>query len=387
MVTILLVLVYMASFSLGLPDALLGAAWPVMSPALHADISWAGVLSAIITGGTILSSFFSYRITKKLGTGWVTAISIGMTALALAGIAFAGNFWVICLLAIPYGLGAGAVDAALNNYLATHYSSRYMNWLHCFWGIGATVGPYIMSWAVGTTKGWRLGYGTTAWIQLIFTVILFAALPLWKKKEQASLQDNQVTHKSPKPFKIPGVKKSLVAMFAYNALEMTAGLWASSYLVHFRGVDPVTASKFAAFYYLGITVGRLFCGFVADVFGDSKMIRGGTITLASGILLILQPLDTPLFALLGLIILGLGAAPIYPAIVHSAPSRFGKGNAQAIVGMQVAFGYIGSTAMPPLFGLLGQYVSLGLFPWFLGIFLIITILFTKETPMEGNHDE
>lgn len=385
MVTILLVLVYMASFSLGLPDALLGAAWPVMSVQLHANLSWAGILSAIISSGTILSSFFSYRITKKWGTGLVAAISIGMTAVALAGIAFAGNFWIICLFAIPYGLGAGAVDAALNNYLATHYSSKYMNWLHCFWGIGATVGPYIMSWAIGTQKGWRLGYGTTAWIQFAFTAILFATLFLWRNKESAPIED--ISPKKAKPFKIPGVKKSLIAMFAYNALEATAGLWASSYFVHFRGVDPVTAAQFAALYYLSITVGRLFCGFVADYLGDSSMIRGGTAVLAAGILLILQPLPVPFFALGGLVILGLGASPIYPAIVHATPSRFGKENGHAIVGMQVAFGYIGSTTMPPLFGFLGQHISLGLFPWLLGIFLIITILATKETPSEDDNDE
>lgn len=378
MVSLLIVIIYAAFVSLGLPDALLGSAWPVMSVQLSAQLSWAGILYAIITGSTVLSSFLSHHITKKWGTGLVTAVSIAMTALALIGFSFAGSFWMLCVLAIPYGLGAGAVDAALNNYVATHYSSKHMNWLHCFWGVGASIGPYIMSWAIGTAKGWRLGYGTTAWIQVIFTVALFAALPLWKRTDDTPLQEENPLPKANRPLKIPGVKRSLVAMFAYNALEATAGLWASSYLVYFRGVDPVTASHFAALYYLGITVGRLLCGFVSNLFGDDNMIRVGTATMAAGVLLILQPLQESLFSLIGLVILGLGAAPIYPAIVHATPGMFGKENSGAIVGYQLAFGYTGSALMPPVFGLLGQHITLGLYPWFLGIFLILTILTTHN---------
>lgn len=376
MIHVLLAVIYMAFISLGLPDALLGAAWPVLAPELGAGLSWAGVVSTIISCGTIVSSLLSDRVTRKFGAGLVTAVSVGLTALALLGFSFARSFWAICLIAVPYGLGAGAVDAALNNYVAVHYNSKYMNWLHCFWGVGAAIGPYIMGACLGASLGWRAGYNATALIQILMTAVLFAALPLWKKAKREAPEKVTEGTKTKSVWKLPGVKSVLVAFFAYCALESTAGLWASSYLVGYRGVDAVTASRFAGLFYIGMTVGRFGCGFISDLFGDENMIRGGTAVMAAGILMILQPLREPTFALLGLVVLGVGAAPVYPAIIHSTPKRVGKENSQAMVGIQMAAAYTGSTVMPPLFGLLAQKISLALYPWFLGAFLLITIFMT-----------
>lgn len=376
MTVLLIAVIYLAFISLGLPDALLGAAWPVMAPELGAGLSWAGIVSTIISCGTIVSSLLSDRVTRRLGTGVVTAVSVGLTALALLGFSIAHSFWLLCLIAVPYGLGAGAVDAALNNYVAVHYDSKYMNWLHCFWGVGAAIGPYIMGACLGTAHGWRGGYGGTGLIQILMTAILLAALPLWKKTEKP--EGVETTRGTRSVWKLPGVMQILVAFFAYCALESTAGLWASSYLVGYRGVDAVTASRFAGLFYVGMTVGRFGCGFISDCLGDKAMIRGGTAVMVAGVLLILQPLRSSFFPLLGLVVLGLGAAPVYPAIIHSTPARVGKENSQAVVGVQMAAAYTGSTMMPPLFGLLAQNVSLALYPWFLGVFLFVTIAITGK---------
>lgn len=377
MASVLIAVIYLTFVSLGLPDSLLGAAWPVMSGQLHAQLSWAGIVSMIITGGTVFSSLLSDRLTRKLGTPMVTVASVSLTAIALVGFSVADAFWQICLIAVPYGLGAGAVDAALNNYVAIHYDSKAMNWLHCFWGVGATVGPYIMGWAIGAGHGWRTGYGTVAVIQIALTALLFATLPLWKGQKGSAQAPKTQPLGLKSAVKIPGVKAILIAFFAYSSTEATAGLWASSYLVEFRGVNPVTASNFAALFYLGMTAGRFFSGFIADRLRDHNMIRLGAGVLAAGVLLILLPLpDT--FALVGLVIAGLGAAPIYPAIIHSTPIRFGKENSQAIVGIQMAAAYSGSTLMPPLFGILGQYLSMGIYPVFLLITLcVMTIMIEK----------
>lgn len=378
MTVLLIAVIYLAFISLGLPDALLGSAWPVMAGELGADLSWAGIVSTIISCGTIASSLLSDRVTRKFGAGLVTAVSVGLTALALLGFSFANSFWLICLIAIPYGLGAGGVDAALNNYVAVHYNSKYMNWLHCFWGVGAAIGPYIMGACLGASHGWRAGYHATALIQIVMTAGLFAALPLWKKAKKEKTEEGAKTGKRGNVWRLPGVKAVLLAFFAYCALESTAGLWASSYLVGHRGVDAATASRFAGLFYIGMTVGRFGCGFISDLFGDEKMIRGGTAVMATGLLMILQPFRESTFALLGLVVLGVGAAPVYPAIIHSTPARVGKENSQAVVGIQMAAAYTGSTVMPPLFGLLAQKVSLGLYPWFLGLFLLVTIIMTGK---------
>ncbi len=374
MVSLLLAIIYMAFISLGLPDSLLGSAWPVMRLELGAPISYAGIISMIISVGTIVSSLLSNRLIHKLGPGLVTAASVGITAAALFGFSVSGSFALLCLWAVPYGLGAGAVDAALNNYVAVNYSSRQMSWLHAFWGVGVTISPYIMSSCLTGGLDWQAGYRNVSILQVILTVILFAALPLWKRSGGGSGEDAaEVTLK--KAIKIPGVPFVMLAFLSFCALETTAGLWASSYLVGARGIDAETAAKFTALFYMGETVGRIANGFIADRFGDSNMIRVGIVLTLVGIGMVLVPINT--VALGGLVVVGLGAAPVYPCIIHATPYNFGTENSQALVGIQMASAYTGSTLMPPLFGLIAQHVSVGLYPFYLLIFAALMLVMTE----------
>lgn len=380
MYSLLLAIIYLAFISLGLPDSLLGSAWPVMVGELSVPVAYAGIVSMIISAGTIVSSLLSDKLTRKLGAGLVTAVSVLLTAGALFGFSVSNSFLMLCVLAVPYGLGAGAVDAALNNYVALHYASRHMSWLHCFWGVGATVGPYIMGWAIGASHGWRTGYGTVSVIQFVLTAILFASLPLWKKKSDET--DKAENYEAPigirDAVKIKGVKAILVAFFGYCAFESTAGLWASTYLVEYKAVDANTAATFASLFYLGITVGRFVSGFVADRFGDKNMIRIGLCVMAAGVVLIVLPLPTVVCALIGLIISGVGAAPVYPSVIHSTPSHFGKENSHAIVGIQMASAYMGSTLMPPVFGFIAQYINIAVYPFYLAILVVLQFIMTER---------
>ena len=375
MVSLLLTIIYMAFISLGLPDSLLGSAWPVMRLELGAPISYAGIISMIISVGTIVSSLLSNRLIHKLGPGLVTAASVGMTAAALFGFSVSGSFALLCLWAVPYGLGAGAVDAALNNYVAVNYSSRQMSWLHAFWGVGVTVSPYIMSACLTGGLGWQAGYRNVSVLQILLTVILFAALPLWKRTAQEGESGETADTPLFKAVRIPGVPFALLAFFGFCALETTAGLWASSYLVGARGIDAETAAKFTALFYMGETVGRIANGFIADRFGDSNMIRVGIVLTLVGIGMVLVPINT--VALGGLVVVGLGAAPVYPCIIHATPYNFGTENSQALVGIQMASAYTGSTLMPPLFGLIAQHVSVGLYPFYLLIFAALMLVMTE----------
>ena len=380
MFSFLLAVIYVSFISLGLPDSLLGAAWPVMVGELQVPLSYAGVLSMIIAGGTIVSSLLSDRLTRRFGAGLVTAVSVMMTALALLGFSLSGSFWVLCLIAIPSGLGAGAVDAALNNYVALHYASRHMSWLHCFWGVGATLGPYIMGWALEADLGWQMGYRSVSFIQILLTLVLFLSLPKWKKRgadagegavEEAPLGLTGA-------LKIKGVKAILFAFFGYCGLETTAGLWASSYLVEFRGVDPETAAFFASMFFLGITIGRFASGFVADRIGDKGMIRIGCGVMLAGIAMVILPLSTPVPALVGLVIAGIGAAPVYPSIIHSTPAHFGPENSHAIVGIQMASAYCGSTFCPPIFGLIAQHINIAWYPVYLAALALLLLTMTER---------
>ncbi|MBQ7347323.1 MAG: MFS transporter [Clostridia bacterium] len=379
MFSILLALIYLSFISLGLPDSLLGSAWPLMVSEFAVPVSYAGMVSMIISAGTIVSSLLSDRLTRKLGAGLVTAISVLMTAGALLGFALSGSFVVLCILAIPYGLGAGAVDAALNNYVALHLTSKHMSWLHCFWGVGASVSPYIMGWAIGAGHGWRTGYGIVSVIQMLLTFLLFVTLPLWKKKQVRDAQ----TEVAEAPLglrgavRIRGVKAILLCFFAYCAFESTAGLWASTYLVQSRGIDSQTAATFASLFYLGITVGRFLCGFIADRLGDRVMIRCGVIVMLVGVVLILLPVGVSVTALIGLIVAGIGGAPVYPSIIHSTPSNFGKENSHAIVGIQMASAYTGSTLMPPVFGLIAEHINIALFPCYLAVFVLLMLVMSE----------
>lgn len=381
MVSLLLAVIYVAFISLGLPDSLLGSAWPVMVGEFDAPVSYAGIVSMIIAGGTIVSSLLSDRVTRRLGAGLVTAISVLTTALALFGFSVAPTFWMLCLVAIPYGLGAGGVDAALNNYVALHYASRHMSWLHCFWGVGATLGPYVMGWAISADHGWRTGYGVIAAFQILLTMALFLSLPLWKKRPLAADGSGEV-QEAPIGLKgairLKGVKAILLAFFGYCAFETTAGLWASTYLVEHRGVDPEIAATFAALFYLGITVGRFISGFVADRLGDKNMIRIGVGVILVGLVLIVLPLPTAHGALAGLVIIGIGGAPVYPSIIHSTPAHFGAENCHAIVGIQMACAYCGATFMPPVFGLLAQYVHIATYPYYMAAFVLVLWWMTER---------
>ena len=379
MVSLLLVIIYLSFISLGLPDSLLGSAWPVMRVQFSAPLSFAGVISMIIAAGTIVSSLLSERLTRRLGTGLVTAGSVALTAAALFGFSVSPSLAALCLWAIPYGLGAGAIDAALNNYVALHYSSRHMSWLHCFWGVGASISPYIMAAALTRTGRWQLGYRSVSLIQIVLTAMLFLSLPLWRKNDAGISSDADGPLLGLRAaVRIPGVPFILLAFFAYCGAETTAGLWASSYLADARGVAPETAAGFASLFYLGITFGRFLNGFVADGLGDRRMIRIGALVMAAGALLILLPVSSPLPALAGLLIFGLGCAPVYPSIIHATPTNFGAENSQAIIGVQMASAYVGTTFMPPLFGLLANVISLQLFPLFLTALLALLAGMTEK---------
>ena len=384
MYSLLLVIIYIAFISLGLPDSLIGSAWPVMHEQLNVPISYAGIVTMIISSGTIVSSLLSDRVTKKLGTGLVTSISVFLTAAALFGFSISKSFILLCIWAIPYGLGAGAVDAALNNYVALHYTSRHMNWLHCCWGVGAAISPYIMSYSLIGGYGWNSGYRSVAIVQIILTAFLFISLPLWKRNNTGNNESSNGSEDKSEvvglrqALKIKGVKLVLITFFGYCALETTAGLWASSYLVIHRGVDTEIAAQFASLFYIGITFGRFLCGFISDKFGDKQMIRYGLTIIAFGILLIILPLKSNITALAGLIIVGLGCAPIYPAIIHSTPSNFGPQNSQAIIGIQMASAYTGSTLMPPIFGVIADKINIGFYPFYLLFFAVLMIMMSER---------
>ena len=355
MVSLLLPIIYTAFISLGLPDSLLGSAWPTMYPELGVPVSCAGILSMIISLGTILSSLQSDRLTRTLGTGRVTAISVGMTAAALFGFSISTQFWMLCLWAIPYGLGAGSVDAALNNYVALHYRSRHMSWLHCMWGIGTMVSPMVMGAALTHGMHWTVGYRAIALFQVLLTVVLVVSLPLWKERRTESGTEETAPQALSlrQVFALPGAREVMLCFFCYCALETTAGLWASSYLTLSRGVAAETAASFASLFYFGITAGRAACGFITMKFNDTQMIRMGQIILAVGVAALLIPGPQAL-ALAGLVLVGLGCAPIYPSIIHSTPDHFGADKSQAVIGIQMASAYVGNLTMPPLFGLLAN---------------------------------
>lgn len=373
---LLLAIIYTAFIGLGLPDSLLGSAWPLMVEELSVSLSYMGIISAIISIGTVVSSLFADKVVSRLGTGVVTAISIALTAVGLFGFALSREFWLLCVFSVPYGLGAGAVDAALNNYVALHYSSRHMSWLHCFWGVGAAAGPYIMGGAISLGGGWRAGYGSVAGVQVLIVILLFCTLPLWRR---CASKINEIESEPSKsvglfaPLKIKGVWAMLIAFFCYCAFEATAGLWASSYLVEYKGVAPETAAIFASFFYLGITVGRFISGFVANRIGDKNMVRIGEGFVLFGLLLIILPMDSPISALVGLVICGFGAAPIYPSLIHATPDNFGRVNASAVVGLQMASSYLGILIAPPIFGVIAEYVNIMLYPHYMLLFIGITV--------------
>ena len=378
MASILIAIIYLAFVSMGLPDALLGSAWPSIYGGMGVPVSYAGLVTIVMAGGTVVSSLLSDRLLRRFGTGLVTAVSTLMTAVALFGFSVSGAFWQLILWAVPYGLGAGSIDAALNNYVALKYKSRHMSWIHFFWGVGATAGPVIMGSILSGGAAWTSGYRTVGLIQTAMTLVLFLALPLWRKNDlpQSASPDAPGRMTRGQVLKLPGAKALLVAFFCYSTTEATAGLWASSYMTLSRGIAPDVAARWASIFYLGITLGRFAIGFITDRVGDRNMIRIGQGCIIAGLLIMLLP-GSNTVTFIGLILTGLGCAPVYPCLLHETPANFGAQNSQTMMGFQMACAYTGSTLMPPLFGLLADKVSIGLYPVFL-LTVAVTMLLTAE---------
>ena len=372
--SLLLALIYICFISLGLPDSLLGSAWPVLHTEIDVPVSFAGIISMTIFLGTILSSLFSDKLLCKFGAGKVTAVSVTMTAVALFGFSISNQFWMLLLWAIPYGLGAGGVDAILNNYVALHFKAQHMSWLHCMWGVGASISPYIMSFALVKLDNWNYGYLIVSIIQIILSVVIFASIPLWKNGATNTANEEQSKSLSFKEiFSIKGAIPCFLTFFAYCSLELTTSLWASSYLVQKWAFTPETAAGFASMFYIGITLGRLANGFLAMKLGDHFLIRMGLGIITAGIALLLVPFHSA-FALIGFVVIGLGCAPIYPCIIHMTPSVFGEDKSQAMIGVQMAFAYTGFLIMPSLFGVIADYISISLLPVYQLVLLILMFL-------------
>jgi len=367
MLHLLLAVIYLSFISLGLPDALLGAAWPSMYGPFGVPVSCAGIVSMIIALGTVASSLLCGRLVRLFGTGKLTALSVGVTALALTGFSLSGAFWQLCLWAVPYGLGAGSVDAALNNYVALHYASRHMSWLHCMWGLGASLGPYLMGLALTGGRGWQAGYRWIAFLQIALIGVLAVSLPLWRLHGGSGPEEEVQPQALAMGLllRIPGVKAVMGAFFCYCALEQTAGLWASSYLTLQKGVPAETAAGLASLFYTGITVGRALSGFLTLALNDRQMVRLGQGTAALGAAALILPVGGTSAALAGLVLIGLGCAPIYPCLIHATPDHFGAAYSQAVIGLQMASAYVGTCLMPPFFGLLAAHITAGLFPAYL----------------------
>ena len=380
MYLLLLAVIYIAFISLGLPDSLLGSAWPTIHSSFNVPLSYMGIVSMIISGGTIISGLMSERLTKKFGTRTVTVVSIFLTAIAMLGFSKTTAFYQLCLWGIPYGLGAGAIDAALNNYVALHYNSRHISWLHCFWGVGTIISPYIMSYAL-THSVWINGYRIVSYIQFAIVLIMLLSLPLWNiNKNNSGGENNTKVLGITGAMKIKGVPYLLIGFMAYCAAEATAMLWASSFLEGVRGAAKEEAAAFGALFFIGITVGRFLAGFISDKLGDNKMIRLGACIALCGAVCIALPLK--MTSIIGFIIIGLGCAPIYPCIIHSTPNNFGAENSQAIIGIQMASAYVGSTFMPPVFGIIANRISIKLMPAYLMFFLILLLVMISKTEKE-----
>lgn len=391
MIQLLLAIIYLAFISLGLPDSLLGSAWPSMYGGLGVPISYAGIISMIIAVGTVISSLFSDRLTKKIGAGKITAISVGITAVALFGFSTSNTFWMLCLWAIPYGLGAGSVDAALNNFVALNYASRHMSWLHCMWGVGTIIGPNIMGYVLTNGQSWESGYRYISIIQMVLTAILIFSLPLWRKKASVSEDASTIEEINTKPLSlkqticIPGAKEVMLTFFCYCAVEQTTMLWASSYMVLHNGISTQAAASCASIFFVGITAGRLLNGFLTFKFTDTQMIRIGQVLLIVGTITLLLPLGQ-IVSMIGIVLIGLGCAPIYPCIIHSTPDHFGTSRSQAMIGVQMASAYIGTCLMPPIFGLVANYINVALLPVYLFLLTIIMIIVHEKLVVKTMSD-
>lgn len=373
--TALLMMIYLSFISLGLPDSMLGSAWPAMNVSLNAPLWGAGLVQMLISFCTIISSLNSAKLIRRFGTGKLTAISVATTALALLGFSLAKNYAFLLLMAVPLGLGAGAVDAGLNNYMALHCEAKHMSWLHCFWGVGTIIGPMILSTVLRVGGSWATGYRAVGLIQCAVSALLFATLGMWKR---GNIQQEEYGAKALSVWEVlslPGAKAGMVTFLCYCAVESTLGLWGATYISQVRGVDEATAASFGAMFYIGITVGRAISGFMAMKLLPKQMVRVGQALLALGCIFMMIPAGSTLSGI-GLVVCGLGCAPIYPNIIQDTPVNYGTENSQAAIGVQMAFAYVGSTFLPSIFGALAGVDGYGLLPYFaIGICVLMTVLF------------
>lgn len=379
MATFFLIIIYITFISLGLPDSLLGASWAVMRADLNADFAVAGIISMVISGGTILSSLLSERILKKFRTGPVVVVSVTMTAAALLGFSISPSVIWLLICAVPLGLGAGSIDTGLNNYVAVNYKPHHMSWLHCFWGIGALGSPLIMAQFIQNGGNWRGGYVFVGVIQFCLAAMLLATLPQWLKREPKSPAPEELPPAgaptaASSVLSIPGVPLALVTFFFYCGIEAITGLWGASYLIESQGLPPATAARWVSFFFIGITAGRFLTGFLTMKLTSKQLIRyGEIIMLASGAMLIL-PLPR-IFSLVGIGLLGFGCGPVFPCMLHETPHRFGLDKSQKIIGIQMASAYTGSTFLPPVFGYIASnFFSVKMYPPVIFAFAVITLL-------------
>jgi fucose permease len=372
--SLLIAVIYLIFISLGLPDSLLGSGWPEMQVFFGVPSSFAGYVSMTISFMTIISALLSPRLMRKMQTKWIVIISIMLTIVGLLGFSVCTEYWMLFIMAIPYGLGAGAIDASINNYVAMHYSGSVMNFLHCFYGVGAMISPYIMAAALRSAR-WNEGYRWTAYLQIAILAVCILSLPLWKrnqtKEEEETLKNSAGIREV---VKIPGAVQTLIAFFAYCSGEATCFLWVPSFFAGTKkGISAGRIASFGSLIFGGLMLGRLIAGFISNRFGDRKMIRMGIVLELMGILVVLLPFPGYMVTAVGFVMIGTGMGPVYPAIQHMAPENFGRKNSAAMIGLQMASAYVGSTFMPMVFGLLQQALGIWIMPWYLLIFALMNI--------------
>ncbi|MDE5596356.1 MAG: MFS transporter [Lachnospiraceae bacterium] len=364
---------------MGIPDSLFGTAWPAIYTEFDLPISFASFVTVIISCGTVVSSMFSAKVINRFGTNKVSAFSTAMTAAALIGFSFSGNLWLLCLFAVPLGLGAGAIDTALNNYVAVHYSATHMSFLHCFYGIGVSVSPYIMSLVIGGKSGWRGGYQVAFIIQLCITLLLLFTLPIWKKVHPQTNEEQQIlkTLTLKAILKIPGVKTMCCLFITTCAIEYTCGGWGSTFLVEYKHMAADQAAQMVMFYYIGIAFGRFLSGILATRLNSWQIIKIGQCVLGAALILLLLPLS-PIIVAIGLFLIGLGNGSLFPNFNYLTPKNFGEDVSQSVMGTQMAASYVGIMIAPALCGILGQLINMSVFPVYLLVFYLIMIIATRK---------
>lgn len=379
MYSLLLAIIYLIFISLGLPDSLLGSGWPTMQIAFGVPSSYAGYVSMAISFMTIISALISPRMIRKFHTKWIVIVSIMLTVMGLLGFSFSTSYAMLFLFVVPYGLGAGAIDASVNHYVANNYSSSVMNFLHCFYGVGAVISPNIMAVAL-SHAGWNEGYRWTAYIQTGILLVCIFSLPLWKRNESNKEDEEESGAGIKEALKVPGVVLTLIAFFAYCAGEATCFLWTSSYFAGVKsGMSDGMIAAFGSLIFGGLMLGRLISGFVSNKLGDRLLIRIGIAVEFVGIMLVMIPVQHYLPAAVGFVVIGTGMGPVYPAIQHMAPTNFGKKYSAAVIGLQMASAYVGSTFMPMVFGHLQQHIGIGIMPLYLLLFTVINISLLERT--------